>query len=176
MSLRSNIGFSEEALTRFKGIVAKYEVPRSALLPTLYLAQEQFGYLSPPVLEYVAKLLGIAPAHVFDAASFYVLFKRTEMGKWCLQLCNNITCHMMGAEKLLVVAKEELGLDSGETTPDKTFSLSCVQCLGSCDRAPVVCVNEEYFENLNSNSFRELLRRLKEKGARHHPEGFCAKP
>lgn len=155
------IQFNAENMERFKSTVAKYEVPSSALLPTLYLAQEQFGFLSPEVMVYVASLLGMPPVKVFEAASFYVMFKKKDMGRWCLQVCQNITCTMMGAEKLVNVVREELGIGVNEVTPDGLFSFVPVQCLGSCDTAPVCQVNEEYVENLDPEKFRKLIRALK---------------
>lgn len=158
--------FTPERMKEFQALVAKYEVPASALLPTLYLAQEQFGYLSTEAMDYVGKLLGIPPVQVYEAVTFYVMFKKRDMGKWCLQVCQNITCAMMGMDKLLDVVKEELGLVPGQVSEDKQFSCVTVECLGSCGTAPVVQVNEDYFENLSPETFRGLIRKLKsgEKG------------
>ncbi len=153
--------FTPERMKQFKDLVAKYEVPASALLPTLYLAQEQFGYLSTEAMDYVGKLLGMPPVQVYEAVTFYVMFKKRDMGKYCLQVCQNISCSILGMDKLLEVAKEELGLSPGQVSEDKLFSLVTVECLGSCDTAPVVQVNEDYVENLNPESFRELLRKMK---------------
>lgn len=157
----SEIVFDQERMERFKKTVALYERPRSALLPTLYLAQQQFGFLSPEVLEYVASLLSIPPREVFEAASFYVLFKKKDMGRWCLQVCGNITCTMMGSDELVKIVKEELGIGPMQLTADGLFSFMPVQCLGSCDTAPVVQVNETYVEKLNPEKFRQLIKDLK---------------
>jgi NADH-quinone oxidoreductase subunit E len=155
------IEFSPEMKKRFQETVAKYEKPASALLPTLYLAQEQFGFLSPEVLEYVAKILELPSSHAFEAASFYTMYKKKDMGRWCLQVCNNITCTMMGSEALIGAVKEELGIGFNEKTPDNLFSMIPVQCLGSCDTAPVVQVNDDYVENLTPEKLRQLIRKLK---------------
>ena len=157
----STVVFTPDRLERFETTLRKYETKASALLPTLYLAQEQFGYLTNPVMDYVASLLEMAPVQVYEAASFYLLFKKKEMGRFCLQVCNNITCTMMGSEELLKIIQEELGIGPSEVTDDKMFSLLPVQCLGSCDTAPVVQVNEDYVEKLNPEKFREFLRKLK---------------
>ena len=130
--------------------------------PVLYLAQEQFGFLSRDAMKLVAKLLGMPEARVFEAVTFYVMFKKKDMGRWCLQVCNNITCTMMGSEDLLKVIHEELDLNTpNQVTSDGMFSLLPVQCLGSCDTAPVVQINDDYHENLNPEKFREIIRRLK---------------
>lgn len=157
----SALEFSPENKKRFTAIVAKYENPRSALLPVLWLAQEQFGFLSNPTMDYVAKLLDVPPAHVYECAMFYSMYKKKDLGKYCLQVCNNITCCMMGSEDLIKVVKEELNLGFNEVSADKMFSLVPVQCLGSCDTAPVVQVNDDYVENLTPDKFRTLIHKLK---------------
>ena len=163
---QGDVVFTQERMARFKQTVAKYERPACALLPTLYLAQEQFGYLSKTALEYVARLLDMPPREVFEAASFYTMFRQKDMGKWCLQVCNNITCNMMGAEKLLKVIRDELGITAGQVTEDGLFSLVPVQCLGSCDTAPVVQLNETYVENLDPEKLRQLIKDLKSSDTR----------
>lgn len=168
-----SVSFTPENQSRFEKILSKYETKASALLPTLWLAQEQFGYLTNEVMDYVAKLLDMPPAHVYEAVTFYVMFKRKDMGKYCLQICNNITCSMMGSEKLIRVANEELNISFNEVTEDKMFSLVPVQCLGSCDTAPVVQVNEEYCENLTPEKFKELIRRLREGKNEERPGLTC---
>lgn len=168
-----SVSFTSENQARFEKIVAKYETKASALLPTLWLAQEQFEYLSNEVMDYVASLLGMPPSHVYEAVTFYVMFKRKDMGKFCLQICNNITCSMMGSEKLIQVARDELHIGFHEVTEDKMFSLVPVQCLGSCDTAPVVQVNEEYCENLTPEKFKELIHRLKTGKTEERPGLSC---
>lgn len=168
-----SVSFTPDNQSRFEKIISKYEIKASALLPTLWLAQEQFGFLSNEVMDYVAGLLGMPPAHVYEAVTFYVMFKRKDMGKYCLQICNNITCSMMGSEKLIQVAKEELHINFNEVTEDKMFSLVPVQCLGSCDTAPVVQVNEEYCENLTPEKFKELIQRLKSGKVSERPGLSC---
>ncbi len=167
------MSFSPENQTRFEKILSKYETKASALLPTLWLAQEQFGFLSHEAMDYVAGLLEMAPVHVYEAVSFYVMFKRKDMGKYCLQICNNITCQMMGSEKLIQVAKEELHINFNEVTEDKMFSLVPVQCLGSCDTAPVIQVNEEYCENLTPEKLKELIARLRSGKVLERPGLSC---
>jgi len=166
----SDLAFTPERMEKFRQTVAKYEEPACALLPTMYLAQEQWGFLSPQVLIYVAKLLDMPPVKVFEAATFYILFKKKDMGRYCLQVCNNITCTMMGSEALMKVIKEEIGIGPMEVSADGNFSLMPVQCLGSCDTAPVVQVNEEYVENLDPEKFRELIRKLRQDGKLSQPE------
>lgn len=161
--MSETVEFTDKNLVEVKRIIAKYERPASALLPVLYVAQDQFGYLSPPVLKYVASLLEIPAAQAFEAASFYSMFKKKDMGRWCLQVCTNITCCMMGSDEILAAIKEEIGIEPGGMTEDKQFSLLHVQCLGSCDTAPVVQVNEDYHENLSPERVKEMIRSLSSK-------------
>lgn len=153
--------FTPENLKRFEAIVAKYEVRRSALLPTLWLAQEQFGYLSNEVMDYVATLLDMPPVQVYEAVTFYVMFRKKDLGKYCLQVCVNITCGMMGSDELLKVIKSETGLSPNGVTEDKMFSLVPVQCLGSCDTAPVVQVNDDFFEKMNPELLKNVIQKLR---------------
>jgi NADH-quinone oxidoreductase E subunit len=156
-----SVAFTPERLEKFKQTVALYEQPASALLPTLWLAQEQFGWISPDVIRYVAGLLGMTERQVTEVTSFYFMFKKKDMGKVCLQVCNNITCTMMGSEKVMEVIKDELGIGPNQVTADGQFSCLSVQCLGSCDTAPVVQVNDDYFENQEAEKFRALLKKWK---------------
>lgn len=156
-----SVAFTPERLERFKKTVAKYEQPASAVLPTLWLAQEQWGFITPEAIRYVAELLGMTERQVTEVTSFYFMFRKKDMGKYCLQVCNNITCTMMGSEKVMAVIKEELGIGINEVTPDGQFSCQSVQCLGSCDTAPVVQVNDAYFENQDAETFRKTLREWK---------------
>ena len=153
--------FTAERLAEFQRVKAKYERPRSALLPVLYLAQEQWSYLSDEALNYVATLLDIPPREVFEAASFYTMFRRKDMGKHCLQVCNNITCTLMGSEALFKTLHDDLGVGLSEATKDGLFSIVAVQCLGSCGTAPVVQINDDYHENMTCELLRETIQKLR---------------
>lgn len=155
------IAFTPENETKFQNLLTKYETKRSVLLPALHLAQEQWGFISPQVMVYLAGKLDIPPAHVYEVVAFYTMFRKKDMGKYFLQVCNNISCTIMGSEKIIAAVKEELGIGLNEMTPDQMFSLVPVQCLGSCDTAPVLQVNEDYFENLSPDTVKELIRKLK---------------
>ena len=159
----SAIAFTSENKSRFEKIVSKYETRRSALLPVLYLAQDQFGHLSGDVLDYVADELQVPRAAAYEAVSFYSMYKKKDMGQYCIQVCNNITCCMMGAEEIIEVIKKETGIEKfHEVSADKKFSLIPVQCLGSCDTGPVAQINQDaYIEGLTPAKIKEHLSRLK---------------
>lgn len=156
-----SVAFNAQNLARFEKTVALYEIRRSALLPTLWIAQEQFGFLSCEVMDYVATLLDMPPVQVYEAVTFYVMYRKKDLGKYCLQVCVNISCGMLGADALLKVIKEETGLSPNGVTEDKMFSLVPVQCLGSCDTAPVLQVNDDYFEKMTPELMKTVIQKLR---------------
>ena len=155
-----SVQFSDTTQKKFDEILTRYPNKRAALLPTFWLAQGEFGYLSLEVMEYVAKLLGLSPAYVGAVASFYTMYNKTPVGKFHVQVCTNLSCTLMGAEDIVACAEEKLGIVVGQTTADKTFTLSEVECLGSCGTAPVAQINDDYYENLTQEGVERLLDQL----------------
>ncbi|MGA7104323.1 MAG: NADH-quinone oxidoreductase subunit NuoE [Candidatus Deferrimicrobiaceae bacterium] len=156
-----SLAFSEEARARFERMLARYPNREAAILPTLHLAQREFGSLSPEAVLYVASLLGFTPARIEGVATFYTMYNRRPVGKYHLQICRNLSCSLMGAEHLIEHVVKRLGVKPGETTADGRFTLSTVECLGSCGTAPVMQVNDDYYENLSEESIEELLDGLR---------------
>ena len=156
-----SLAFSEEARARFERTLARYPNREAAILPTLHLAQREFGYLSAEAVIYVASLLGFTPARIEGVATFYTMYNRKPVGKYHLQICRNLSCSLMGAEHLIEHVAKRLGVKPGETTADGRFTLSTVECLGSCGTAPVMQVNDDYYENLSEESIEGLLDRLR---------------
>jgi NADH-quinone oxidoreductase subunit E len=152
--------FSPEAEALFQRIVARYPVRRAALLPTLWLAQEQYGHLSLEVMEYVAGRLDLTPAFVASVASFYTMFYKRPMGKYHVQVCTNLSCALVGAQRIVDCLRQRLGVGVGETTGDGRFSLSEVECLASCGTAPMMQINDDYWENLTPERTIEIIDRL----------------
>jgi NADH-quinone oxidoreductase subunit E len=152
--------FSPEAEALFQRIVARYPVRRAALLPTLWLAQEQYGHLSLEVMEYVAGRLHLTPAFVASVASFYTMFYKRPMGKYHVQVCTNLSCALVGAQRIVDCLRQRLGVGVGETTGDGRFSLSEVECLASCGTAPMMQINDDYWENLTPERTIEIIDRL----------------
>ncbi len=144
----SSVSFNEKTEQLFQAMVGKYPTREAALLPSLWLARDQFGCLSNEVLEYIASRLELAPVRVFSVVEFYSMYNREPVGRYHFQLCQNLTCTLRGSEQLLEVLKDKLGIGPGEISEDKTFSLETVECLGSCGTAPVVRINDTYYENL----------------------------
>jgi len=161
--MNRKIEFSEEAKERLKEIVSRYGSVRkeSAVLPVLTLAQKEFGHISPEVEEYVAGLLGMPPVRIHNVATFYTLYNKKEIGKYHLQVCRNLPCALSGCTDIIAYLCQKLGIKVGETTPDKKFTLSTVECLGACDTGPNMMVNEVYHRRLTRKRIDEILDGLK---------------
>ncbi|PDT00615.1 NADH-quinone oxidoreductase subunit NuoE [Rhizobium chutanense] len=140
---------------------ARYPDQRSAIMPALLIAQEEHGHLPGPVLEEVADILGVERIWVYELATFYTLFHTEPVGMFHLQLCDNVSCMLCGAEDLLNHLETVLGIRKGDTTPDGLFTLSTVECLGACEMAPVMQVGDHYHANLDVARINALLDRLR---------------
>jgi NADH-quinone oxidoreductase E subunit len=155
------IEFSPETMKEFEATVARYPKKEAAMLPVLYLAQREFGHLGPEAIEYVAKLMGQAPAWVCGVVSFYTMYNMKPIGRHHIQICRTLPCALGGAEKVTAFIKKKLGIEPGQTTPDGRFTLSEVECLASCGTAPMMQVNDDYYENLTEAKINEILDSLK---------------
>jgi NADH-quinone oxidoreductase subunit E len=158
--------YTEEHRARFETIVARYppERRRSAVLPALYLVQRQQGYITANGMRYVAGLLGITPADVEDVVSYYTMFYTKPMGRFVVNVCRTLSCALNGAERVTESISSTLGIKPGETDPSGTFTLVEVECLGACDRAPVVMVNDAWHECLKPEDVGKLLDDLRSRG------------
>jgi len=152
--------FSQEAKEKFNKFLEKYPTKEAALLPTLHLAQKEFGYLSIEGMDYVAKLLNLPPARVYGVASFYTMFNRKPVGKYHIQVCTNLSCSLMGAEEMVKYLEKKLNIKMGQTRADGKFTLSSVECLGSCGTAPMMQVNDLFYENLTFEGIDQILTQL----------------
>jgi NADH-quinone oxidoreductase E subunit len=154
------VQFSTQALEEYERVLAQYPLKRAAIMPVLWIAQREFGYLSPEVQEYVADLMGFPLAWVSGVASFYTMYYKKPIGKYHIQVCTNVSCMLRGSDEIVRAIEERLGIGLGETTADGRFSLDEVECLASCGTAPMMQVNEDYHENLTPESTIKLLDRL----------------
>jgi NADH-quinone oxidoreductase subunit E len=153
--------FSPETYKKFEETVARYPRKEAAMLPVLYLAQHEFGYLNPEAIEYVAKLMGQSPAQVYAVVSFYTMYATRPIGRHHIQVCRTLPCALRGADKVTSFLQKALGVECGQTTPDGRFTLSEVECLASCGTAPMMQVNDDYYENLTDERLTEILEQLK---------------
>jgi NADH-quinone oxidoreductase E subunit len=153
--------FSEAALAEYRGILTRYPERRAALMPTLWLAQREFGWLSEEVMTYVAELMQLPLAWVTSVASFYTMYWKRQPGRWHLQLCRNLPCALRGSMEVQRAIEQRLGIRDGEKTPDGRFSFEEVECLASCGTAPVMQVNNgAYHESLDVPRALALIERL----------------
>ena len=137
---------------------------RSAIISALYLAQRQQGYITAGAMRHVAEVIGCTPAEVEDVVSYYAMFFTRKVGKYVLQVCCTLSCGLTGAERVREAISEKLGIKVGETDPTGTFTLVDVECLGACDRGPVVMVNDAWHERVTPESVGQLLDDLRAKG------------
>jgi NADH-quinone oxidoreductase E subunit len=158
--------YSQENRARFDQIVTRYppDRRRSAVLPALYLVQDQQGYITGHAMQYVAELLAMTAADVEDVVSYYTMFYTKPVGRFMLSVCRTLSCALNGAEQVTAAFCERLGIRPGETDPTGTFTLIEVECLGACDRAPVVMVNDGWQECLKPGGVEKLLDDLRSKG------------
>ena len=134
---------------------------RAMLLAALYLAQEQYGWLSPEAIRRVADRLGISTGQVMSTASFYTMFKLEPQGKYHIQVCEGLSCYLVdGAETIIDHVARRLMIKPGQTTPDGRFTLEIVQCLAACDLAPAIKINDELYGNMTLESIDALLEKL----------------
>lgn len=155
--------FTAENLAEAKRVIAQYPAGRqaSAVLPLLDLAQRQNGnWLPRAAVVYVAALLDIPAIKAFEVASFYTMFNLEPVGKHLIQLCRTTPCWLAGGEAIAQACEERLGIKSGETTPDGMFTLKEVECLGACVNAPVMQINDDYYEDLTTDSVVQIIDAL----------------
>jgi NADH-quinone oxidoreductase E subunit len=152
--------FSNQTSKKIEEILSRYPQKEAAILPILHLAQQEFGSISEEEEKLVAGILGIKPIKVREVVSFYSMLNRKPVGKYHIQVCSNLSCNLMGAEKLIEYLTEKLGIRPGETTPDKRFTLTTVECLGACEQAPSMMINFEYYGDLNRKKIDEILDKL----------------
>ncbi len=144
---------------RMEAIAARFPNRLSALVPVLYLVQEQYGHLTAEGIELAATILGVTPAYVASVASFYTLLHREPVGKYVLQVCKTLPCALVGAEDVIAYLEQKLGIKVGETTKDGVFTLQTVECLAACHRAPLMMVNDVYKVRLERATLDEILDR-----------------
>lgn len=155
------IKFSEEELNKVEELKSKYPNSKAALMGVLWLAQKKFGWISQEVIEYVADLLQLPPSHVDGVVSFYTMYFKKPMGKYHIQVCTNVSCLLRDGKEIYHYISKKLGISNGEVTSDGLFSLEEVECMGACGGAPMIAVNENYFENIDIEFVDKLIDNLR---------------
>jgi len=154
---------SAEAIKAMQVRTARYPIRRSGILPALTITNREVGHLNDDVYQEIAKAIRVPVLEVAEAASFYTMFPKQPVGKYLIQVCHNISCALLGADSLVGYLEQKLDIRKGETTPDNLFTLITVECLGSCATAPMMQINEDYFENLSRQRVDKILEELKSK-------------
>ncbi len=152
--------FSEANEKKLDKIITRYPVKRSAILPALYIAQEEHGYVTDDDVKYLAERLDMRVNEVEEVVTFYTMYSRKPIGKYKLQVCRTLSCWLQGAEQITERIQHKLGCRIGETTPDGRFTLVEVECLGYCDLAPCMQVNFDYHEKVTPERVDEIIAGL----------------
>ena len=146
--------------SEIKASCKQYPTKRAALLPALHKVQDELGFLSDPAVVEIAELLELAPAEVLDTATFYDMYTRQERGRHLIGVCESLSCELCGCEDLLHALKEKLGIEPGQTTEDQNFTLLTMQCLGACDFAPAMLIDETLYKTVSVAELDGILMKV----------------
>jgi len=162
--------FSQEKLDKVTEIIARYPVgkQKSALLPVLHMAQEQFGWLSSDTMDYVAGLLKIEPIEVYEVATFYSMYNLQPVGKYLFEVCQTGPCMLRGSDDIIKYIGEKLNIHPGQTTSDGLFTLKTVECLGACGYAPMMQMGKTYREHLTKEKVDAIIEECRTNAARNN--------
>jgi NADH-quinone oxidoreductase E subunit len=152
---------TEEVKETINRLIGRFPKKESALLPVLTLLQKRNGYISENDLKNISGILDVPEARVFSAASFYTMLRLKPAGKYHIQVCTNVVCALLGSDQLFDYLSKKLSVHEGEITPDGLFSITAVECLASCGNAPVMQINMEYHENLDTGKVDEIIDSIK---------------
>ncbi|VDM57963.1 unnamed protein product [Angiostrongylus costaricensis] len=162
-NIKTKFEFNDENKKRLDAIIANYPEGHkaAALIPALDLAQRQHGWLPISAMHEVARILEVPRMRAYEVATFYTMFNRQPVGKYFIQICTTTPCMLRGAETITEVIEKNLGIHVGETTKDGLFTLAEVECLGACANAPMVQINDDYYEDLTEKDVDDILSDLK---------------
>jgi len=149
--------FSEENLVKIEKAKAKYPTSLAAVMDTIYIAQEQNGYISDEVMEEIASVLCVDKVQVLSVVTFYTMYFTKPMGRNHVQVCTNVSCMLRGAYEIWDAVKEKLGLENMQVSEDGKYSLEEVECMGACGYAPMIAINDRFYENLTKEKVLEIL-------------------
>lgn len=155
--------FSAQEMSDIKAILARYEEPASAILPLMHYVQKVQGHLSEDALTFVAEYIGVPHVRAFEVATYYTMLFTEPIGRHLIQVCRNLSCHVNGAPQIIEALQKELGVEVGGTTADGKFTLVEVECIGACDHAPAVMIDEDLHRKVSVGSIKTLLDSYREK-------------
>jgi NADH-quinone oxidoreductase subunit E len=154
---------SDQNLNKIENLKKSYPTTQALVLPVLWMVQEEHGFISEESMKYVAGLLNVTFGHVLGVVTFYTMFNSQTKGKHHLEVCTNVSCLLRGSDKIVAHLEKRLGIGMGETSKDKKWTLSEVECMGSCGTAPMIAVGEEYYENLTEEKLDQIIAELERK-------------
>lgn len=154
------VALSEAAEKRAREIIPLYPQSRSAIMPLLYIAQDELGYISQEAVSWVADKLSLPPVQVWEVATFYTMYYKKPVGKYHFQVCRTLPCALRGAKMVSEYLHKKFGLNPGQVSPDGLWSFEEVECLGSCGTAPMCQINDTFFENLTEAKLDGLIERI----------------
>ncbi|MCX8055428.1 MAG: NAD(P)H-dependent oxidoreductase subunit E [Ignavibacteria bacterium] len=155
------IKFNDEELAKVENLKRKYPNQQAALMGVLWLAQNKFGWISKDVMKYISELLDVPLSTVEGVVSFYTMYHKKQPGKYHVQVCTNVSCMLRGGQEIYEHISKKLNLNNNETSGDGKFSLEEVECMGACGGAPMIAINEDFYENLTIEKVDEILDSLK---------------
>jgi NADH-quinone oxidoreductase E subunit len=158
------VTLQEKYKDEIAAILSRYPVKRSALIPLLYVAQRDAGYVTEPAMKEIAKLLGLTPPQVYETATFYTMLNLKKVGRFHIQVCKSLMCALVGSDTVIAWIKTKLGIAPGESTIDGLFTLSAVECLAACGTGPMMQINDDYYERLTEDKLDRILSDLKTTG------------
>ncbi|PNS20688.1 hypothetical protein CAC42_2933 [Sphaceloma murrayae] len=167
--------FNEQNEKLIQEILSRYpsQYKKAAVMPLLDLGQRQHGFTSISVMNEVARLLEMPPMRVYEVATFYTMYNRNPVGRFHVQCCTTTPCQLRNSDAIMQAIEEELGIHPGDTTEDKLFTFTEVECLGACANAPMVQINDDYYEDLTAETTKSLLRALREAAQKTGASGFA---
>ncbi len=151
---------SQENLNKVEAIRGHYPDSKAALLPALWIAQDQEGWISTEMMSYLGDLLGVSHAHVLGVVTFYTMFIDKPQGKYHIEVCTNVSCLLRGSDGIMDTVRKCTGAKPGETSADGKFTVSEVECMGACGGAPMIAIGEEYYERLTADKLEAILKQL----------------
>lgn len=152
---------SASNLKKLEELKKRYPTSQALVLPVLWMVQEEHGYISEEMMKEVAKMLNVPYGHILGVVTFYTMFRTRPIGRHHIEVCTNVSCMLRGSDAILNHLRKRLGINVGETSSDMKWTLSEVECMGSCGTAPMLAIGEEYYENLTIEKVDTILDSLK---------------
>jgi len=157
----NSFNLSPESLAKIDALIERYPTKASALMPSIWVIMDEVGYVPSGGVDLLTEKLGVSRARVYEVLTFYTMFRTEPQAKYTLQVCHNISCHIMGARSIIAHLEKRLGIRLGQTTPDQMFAIEGVECLGACGLGPCLQLGKHLYEHLTPEKVDEILESLR---------------